>query len=83
MLRPYSNIIALSPNIDVIKSLGLYYGIIPMLVKDFDSLDKMIKESKELSIKLLNLKENDKIIITGGYPFKEVKHTNFIKIEEL
>jgi len=83
MLRPYSNIIALSPNIDVIKSLGLYYGIIPILVKDFDSLDKMIKESKELAIKLLNLKENDKIIITGGYPFKEVKHTNFIKIEEL
>ena len=25
----------------------------------------------------------DKIIITGGYPFKEVKHTNFMKIEEL
>jgi len=41
------------------------------------------EESKELAIKLLNLKENDKIIITGGYPFKEVKHTNFIKIEEL
>jgi hypothetical protein len=24
-----------------------------------------------------------KYIVTGGYPFKEVKHTNFMKIEEL
>jgi len=29
------------------------------------------------------LEEKDKIIITGGYPFKEVKHTNFMKIEEV
>ena len=25
----------------------------------------------------------DKVIITGGYPFKNVKHTNFMQIEEL
>ena len=29
------------------------------------------------------LKEKDNIILTGGYPFKKVKHTNFMKIEEL
>ena len=31
---------------------------------------------------LLNINKGDKIIVTGGYPFKEVKHTNFMKIEE-
>ena len=39
--------------------------------------------SKETTKQVLKLKENDKIIVTGGYPFKEVKHTNFMKIEEI
>ena len=30
----------------------------------------------------MDTNEGDKIIVTGGYPFKEVKHTNFMKIEE-
>lgn len=81
--RPPCVIIAVSPNIETVKSLNLYYGVVPILVKEFDTLDKMIKESRALAINLLDLKEKDKIIITGGYPFKEVKHTNFMKIEEL
>jgi pyruvate kinase len=27
--------------------------------------------------------QGDLVIITGGYPFHEVKHTNFMKIEEI
>ncbi len=81
--RPACPIIAVSPNIDTVKSLNLYYGVVPTLVKEFDSLDRMIKESRAIAIDLLKLEEKDKIIITGGYPFKDVKHTNFMKIEEL
>ena len=29
------------------------------------------------------LKKGDKVIVTGGYPFKKVKHTNFMKIDEI
>ena len=81
--RPPCVIVAVSPNLETVKSLNLYYGVVPILVKEFDSLDKMIKETRNIAIEILNLKEKDKIIITGGYPFKEVKHTNFMKIEEL
>ncbi len=81
--RPPCLIIAVSPNEETVKSLNLYYGVIPILVKEFDSLDRMIKESRAIAIDALGLKEKDKIIITGGYPFKDVKHTNFMKIEEL
>ena len=81
--RPPCPIIAVSPNIDTVKNLNLYYGVVPTLVKEFDSLDRMIKESRAVAIDLLKLVEKDKIIITGGYPFKDVKHTNFMKIEEL
>ena len=81
--RPPCPIIAVSPNINTVKSLNLYYGVAPVLVKEFDSLDRMIKESRAIAIDLLKLVEKDKVIITGGYPFKDVKHTNFMKIEEL
>ena len=40
-------------------------------------------KSKKIAKSDLNLEEGDNIIITGGYPFKKVKHTNFMKIEEL
>ena len=38
---------------------------------------------KNIAIKELDLTSGDKIIVTGGYPFREVKHTNFMKIEEI
>ena len=41
------------------------------------------EDISNLKTKILDLKEGDKIVITGGYPFKESKHTNFMKIEEL
>lgn len=36
-----------------------------------------------MSREVMGLQPNDIIIITGGSPFREVKHTNFMKIEEL
>ena len=81
--RPFCPIIAISPNVETVKSLALHFGVIPVLVDELNSLDKIIKKSKEVGIKLIDLKKDDKIIITGGYPFKEVKHTNFMKIEEI
>lgn len=81
--RPNCPIMALTPNIEIARSLNLYYGIYPVLIEDTKSFDMMLKLSKNSVVKKLNCDEGDKIIITGGYPFKEVKHTNFMKIEEL
>lgn len=81
--RPNCPIIAITPDINVVKNLSLYYGIYPVLEHDVNSFDKIMKISKEKAKNILKLEERDKIIITGGYPFKEVKHTNFMKIEEV
>lgn len=81
--RPNCPIIALTPNIDTARSLGLYYGIYPVVIDETKSFDMILKLSKNSVIKKFNYEKGDKIIITGGYPFKEVKHTNFMKIEEL
>ena len=43
----------------------------------------MMKEAMKELKQFMDTKEHDKVIITGGYPFRKVKHTNFMRIEEL
>ena len=31
----------------------------------------------------LGAETGDRVVITGGYPFSQIKHTNFMKIEEI
>lgn len=81
--RPISPIIAISPNESTVKSLALTFGVYPVLIDEINTLDKIIEEAKKIAINNLLLKTKDNIIITGGYPFKKVKHTNFMKIEEI
>lgn len=81
--RPKCSIIAISPDINTVRSLKLHFGIYPVLIKELKSLDDTVKRSREVASKFLDLCESDKIIVTGGYPFSKTKHTNFIKIEEI
>ena len=81
--RPECPIIAVSPNISTVKSLSLYFGVKAFLIDDLNSLDKIIKQSLDITKRLLRTEPGDKVIITGGYPFKNVKHTNFMQVEEL
>ena len=45
--------------------------------------DDIINMARDCTKAMMKVNEGDKIIITGGYPFSKVKHTNFMKIEEL
>ena len=80
--RPKAVILALSPDINTVKELNMYYGVYPILIDELKSFDEIMIKSKQLAKKLLK-EEKGKIIITGGYPFSDTKHTNFMKIEEL
>lgn len=81
--RPNAPIVVTTPNKDVAKSLSINYGIIPVVVKKFNSTDDIIDNAKEVSKKVLNLEPGDKIVITGGFPIKKTRVTNFLKIDEI
>lgn len=81
--RPKCPIIALSPDINTVKSLKLYFGVYPILIDELKTLDDVISKSREVVCDYFDLSSGDKIVITGGYPFSKTKHTNFIKIEEI
>jgi len=80
--RPTCPIIALCPDINTVKSLNIYYGVYPVLINEIKTFDGIMKKAKECALKY-EINKNDLIIVTGGYPFSEVKHTNFMKIEEI
>ena len=65
------------------KSLQLHFGIKAILIDNFNSLDKIFDISKILVEQLLDLKQGDKFVITGGYPFKDIKYTNFMRVDEI
>lgn len=80
--RPSCPIIALSPDEKTIKNLNIYYGVYPVLIGKITTFDKILEKINEVA-KSYNLEKNDIYLITGGYPFNEVKNTNFMKIEEM
>lgn len=81
--KPKCPIIASTPNIDTAKSLMLHFGVCPVIIEELKTFDRIINHARKITTDLIEINSGDKIIITGGYPFKEVKHTNFMKIEEL
>ncbi len=81
--RPKNFIIAISTDFETLRSLSIYFGVLPVYIENLKSLDDIVSQAKKIAMDYIDLSRGDKIIITGGYPFKEVKHTNFIEIEEL
>lgn len=80
--RPNCPIVALSPDERTVKNLSIYYGVYPVLIGNVNTFDKMMQLVRDEAIKK-GLDSNDKFIVTAGYPFHKVKHTNFMKIEEI
>lgn len=81
--RPKCLILAASPDIQTIKSLNLNFGVVPIYIDELNSLDKIMNKVRNLAEKKLNLEKEDKIIITGSYPFEEHIETNFMQITKI
>ena len=81
--RPRCITIVTTPDKEVAQSLSLNWGVIPVVTERASSMDDIIDTAKKSSKKILNLEKGNKIIVTGGFPLKRVRGTNFIKIEEI
>ena len=82
-LRPVAPILATVPNQKVARELALNYGVYPVLVKEYNSTDEVVRDGKEKAIDFAKLNKGDYVIITGGFPNTGNKITNFMKIEEI
>lgn len=81
-LKPPCPIIAAANTEEIVKSLQLCFGVLPIIATG-NTIEEITEKSIEKIKATLSLEEGDKIIVTGGYPFHKAKNTNFMEIVEI
>ncbi|BDR58670.1 pyruvate kinase [Xylocopilactobacillus apicola] len=79
--RPKADILALTPNEDVQRSLTINWGVQPVLVKNPNSTDELFDLATQKAVELGFAEEGDLILITAGVPVGETGTTNVLKVQ--
>lgn len=86
-LNPSIPIIAPTDNINVVRKMALYRGVIPMLMQkkfvDISSWGAMIQMSLDDAKSLNYIEQGDLAIVTAGYPLGRPGGTNSIRMIEV
>jgi pyruvate kinase len=77
------DIIGLTTNEKTWRWLSLSWAVTPRMCDVFPSTDVLFYSAKKVAIETFDLKEGDKIVITGGVTNGESGNTNLIKIEDV
>jgi len=78
--RPNVPILALTPDERTKFRLALVWGVYPMLVEDYDSIDAMLRVVVRAAFNAGLVQMNDTVVVVAGVPFRTKGSTNFIKI---
>ncbi len=81
--RPRTPILALTPSDIVQRRLALYFGVIPMVVQRFESVDHILQTAVTMSRVSHLARRGDKIVITAGSHAGVAGSTSLVKVEEL
>ncbi|WP_432358142.1 pyruvate kinase [Sporosarcina sp. UB5] len=78
--RPGCPVIAITASEERSRKLSLVWGIYPIMGERVHSIDEILKESVEESVKHQYVTHGDVVIITAGVPVGEAGTTNLMKI---
>lgn len=81
--KPAMPIIALSPDLSVVRRMSLYRGVIPHQVRKLTSTDRMIEEVDRFMIERGFANEGDVIVLVAGHPIATKSRTNFMKMHRV
>ncbi|MGB9665864.1 MAG: pyruvate kinase alpha/beta domain-containing protein, partial [Candidatus Cryosericum sp.] len=81
--RPQIPILALTPSPMVQRRLALYFGVIPIVVQQFESVDHILRTAVATTHMSRLARRGDKIVITAGSHATVEGSTNLIKVEEM
>ncbi|MBP3708498.1 MAG: pyruvate kinase [Clostridia bacterium] len=82
-LKPRCLVLAITYSEEVAHKLALNYAVYPVVVKETGSIEEFTELAKEKVKEVMGAKVGDMVAITGGFPKKGAKQTNFLKIEQL
>jgi pyruvate kinase len=78
--RPNTPILAATPNRVTYNRLALVWGVTPILVEQFKTIDEMIEVVVKTSQEAGLAGNGDLMVIIGGVPFGIGGQTNFLKV---
>lgn len=78
--RPKTPIICATPNPDTFRRMALVWGVIPVMVPEYDSIDEMLKTVVQTAHKANLVSAGDMVTVIAGAPFLVGGQTNFLKI---
>ena len=81
--RPQIPIIGLTTNEKAFRKLALSWGVVPMMIDEFNSVDVLFYFAKESARKSGLVKKGEKVVLTGGTPTGRGGNTSLISIDVL
>ena len=81
--RPQIPIIGLTTNEKAFRKLALSWGVVPMMIDEFNSVDVLFYFAKESARKSGLVKRGEKVVLTGGTPTGRGGNTSLISIDVL
>ncbi|MBU6431167.1 pyruvate kinase, partial [Patescibacteria group bacterium] len=81
--RPAQDIIAMTPNKNTFNKLILSYGIVPVLIPKFRTLNEAMVIIRNHFLKNKLAKKGDKVVVVAGMPFGKKGATNMILVEKM
>lgn len=78
--RPQTPIICVTPNPITYRRMALVWGVQPMMVEEFSTIDEMIDVIVRTTSEAGLATNGDKLVIIAGVPFGAGGQTNFVKI---
>jgi len=79
--RPSVPILCVTPNEITYRRMALVWGVVPMLIPEFRTIDEMVNLIVQESRKENYVHDGDTLIIIAGTPFGIGGQTNFLKIQ--
>ena len=78
--RPKTPILCVTPNELTYRRMALIWGVFPLMVPEFETIDEMIGIVVRAAHKAQLVEPGDTIVIIAGVPFGIGGQTNFLKI---
>lgn len=81
--RPRIPIIGLTTSDKAFRKLALSWGVVPMMIDNFDSVDVLFYFAKDAARKSGLVKKGERVVLTGGTPTGKGGNTSLISIDVL
>lgn len=78
--RPQTPILCMTPNVKTYHRMALVWGVLPLLVPEFNTIDEMIAVTIRAAHERNLLKLGDVVVIIAGVPFGVMGQTNLLKV---